>query len=346
MLVNQESDLNVIYKNRNRMASQLAIGGLALACFFTGLEVTTSRNSPNSFSAKKHGLSLPRTCEPVCLSKSPPRERPHNEPVKKTAKHIVVLKQGAPPFTTRTVEPKTVTPAPSQPSKIIVSTRKEPATKPLAHLERRKTFTPTDISYPQCKTGFPIAANFGIVGVNKGRSFTYNPCLQTEASLYSSYDLYFNAEYLNVNEAKKYSSSPDQCGTSETSCDAYNYGYAAGSQAAAYAAEQGAGQPKALWIDVETENSWNGSTALHQQTLLGEAAGLSHAMPGKAIGYYSTVHMWQVITGSWQNGMPGWIASGSGTYDEAAPYCQSHSFTGGKLIMAQFTSQFDENIIC
>src|SRR5215210_4115143 len=37
-----------------------------------------------------------------------------------------------------------------------------------------------DISWPQCGRPFPADSAFGIVGVNGGKPYTYNPCLAAE----------------------------------------------------------------------------------------------------------------------------------------------------------------------
>lgn len=111
------------------------------------------------------------------------------------------------------------------------------------------------------------------------------------------------------------------------------------------------------WLDVETVNSWqhgpSGET-LNTEVLEGFVAGLRAA--GVAhVGIYSTTPQWQRITGlSGSLGplppdlaaLPVWLP-GAGSASGAAADCASRSFTGGPVLMTQWTvGHVDHDLRC
>ena len=120
----------------------------------------------------------------------------------------------------------------------------------------------------------------------------------------------------------------------DTGC-AYNYGWNAAAQA--FSAASSATSPPAAssadwWLDVETANSWNGSTPANTATIQGYIDYLSsQAVP--AVGVYSNAFAWNAITGGAPLAVPNWLA-GSGSLSGASAYC-SATFTGGPVLLVQ-----------
>ena len=333
----------------HRRTAQLIIGGLALTNVLVGINAAEREAMP------RHQVEILRmagdaACQAVCEELPPsntPKETTH--PTTKQPRIIVPAKKVASshPMHRAATHPATL---PLHLPVHLAGTFKQVATSPdSSHklaFSRRQPVNPNDISFPQCKLGFPAAAPFGIVGVNKGHPMSTNPCLKAEVSLYQDYQLYLNADYPGKAVAETYQDSPRHCKANDEICFAYNYGRSSGAYAVNLTLEQGIDNPTGLWLDVETGNKWRGSTAVHRADLQGEVDALTRAGGSRPIGFYSTVHMWQKITGGWDNGLPEWIPSGSNTYDHAASYCHNHNFTGGPMMMAQFTQQFDQNVLC
>lgn len=208
-----------------------------------------------------------------------------------------------------------------------------------------------DISYPNCDAEIPADVDFGIVGVNGGRTFTPNNCLAEEAANFSNLALYVNTSYPGNEVARDFQNgAPRICGPEDLGCIAYNYGYQSGRNAVEYARSQGV-KSTSWWLDVETANSWRGNYAENIQSLQGEVDAIKeHASQDVGasvdIGFYSVPFMWQKITGGWQNGYPAWVATGKSTAEEAAPSCTGKEFTGGRTVMVQYVDGLDNNYVC
>jgi hypothetical protein len=215
-----------------------------------------------------------------------------------------------------------------------------------------------DISYPQCPSSTPRNAAFGIVGVTNGLPWSANPCLRAQWSWAAGRP---GAAALYVNTANPGPASShwrlggprpclDPTSTTDTGC-AYDYGWNAASQAFAAAntaLPAGAAASHAWWLDVETGNSWNGSTAANTADLQGYLDYL-RAQRLPTVGVYSTGYQWGVITGGAQLGasVPDWVA-GAGSQRQAAAMCAaSSSFSGGRVTFSQYPSGgFDADYRC
>jgi hypothetical protein len=234
-----------------------------------------------------------------------------------------------------------------------------------------------DISHPQCDQQLPVGSAFGIVGINHGRPFSTNPCLQAQyrwASGRPSAAVYVNTS--NPGPASAYywpasgRSDPARCTDSKSTTDpgcAYDYGW----HAAAYALTAGRQLGVAIlgrtwWLDVETGNTWTGNGISNTAVLQGMLDYLrDHGVA--RVGLYSTGYQWQRITGgytastaadyrrSWSPNVtpdyplheaPLWVAGG-GSSGSARVKC-STSFSGGPAVMVQFIGKdgFDTNIRC
>ncbi len=202
-----------------------------------------------------------------------------------------------------------------------------------------------DISFPQCPSNFPGRAAFGIVGVNYGRPWTINPCLSSEfqwasqqTSLAGFYMNTSNPGPMNPNWQEPgprpcldYNSYDDQ------GC-AYNFGWNGAAQAfaaAASATSSTAASNSPWWLDVETSNSWNGSTSVNSAAIQGYFDYL-RASSVPTVGIYSTSLQWNSITGGYTlAGAPNWVAGASDGSDPTS-FC-AKSFGGGSVWLVQFT---------
>lgn len=190
----------------------------------------------------------------------------------------------------------------------------------------------SDISWPQCGTAVPATPAFGIVGANDGRPYTDNPCIVAQNSWASASGLVMF--YMNT-------ADPAVPGY-----QAYDYGYRAAQGAYQYANRYvKAGPTHVWWLDVETENSWDGSTTANLLDIEGSLA--FFATNKVPVGIYSTKYQWGVITGGASiPGVLNWVAGASGSADAPGFCSPAHSFTGGPVYMVQYTTQFDYDLLC
>ena len=219
-----------------------------------------------------------------------------------------------------------------------------------------------DISYPQCGAPYPVNPAFGIVGVNGGRVFSVNPCLNSQITWGGGTKTELYANTGNPGPAvssfwPKGQTTPRFCDATnpDTADCAYDYGWNAAKQSfdtavAAYAQLGLAGSPAAThwWLDVETTNSWRTNTALNVAAIQGGADYLLSVGVTK-LGIYSTTAQWGTITGGSTAfaALPSWGA-GAPNEKAAKQHCISTpGFTGGRLAMVQFiVSGFDADIRC
>jgi hypothetical protein len=239
-----------------------------------------------------------------------------------------------------------------------------PAPEPIGH----------DISYPQCREPYPDPLAFAIVGVNRGRVFSTNPCFapgeepsQLEWAGRDA-ELYFNTGNPGPRASRFWPSGqtePRPCDTrrapGEDTIDcAYVYGW--NSAAAAYTsalaafveldwadadAERLPGDVT-IWLDVEPANSWRNDRALNRAALEGAVAYLESAGVER-IGFYSTPRLWNRITGGSDlfDEYPAWHAGARDRADAERRCREERAFTGGELAMVQWVEDgFDLNIRC
>lgn len=202
-----------------------------------------------------------------------------------------------------------------------------------------------DVSWPQCDLPKPADVQNGIVGVTGGLSLRPNPCLAREAGWFNKEGAYINTGYPGLPKAFKYKNWPKRCDTKDEKCLAYNYGFNGARYAVQYAVINGVYGMR-WWLDVETENSWSDSTTINRQALQGGYDALVKYAGKSSVGYYSYPAQWDIITGTWLNGAPAWVATGGTAEAEAAVACQGASFTGGKIVWAQYTNGLDHNVAC
>jgi hypothetical protein len=234
-----------------------------------------------------------------------------------------------------------------------------------------------DISHPQCvRSALPAGGAFGIVGVNGGRAYTVNPCLERQydwaRDLPHTAGVYINTGnpgYKSKNYwTKSGKKDPARCIKAKSASDpgcAYNYGWHAAAHAMKVAKKAGVSTKRTWWLDVEISNSWVGTGIANAADLQGAFDYLrEHGV--SEVGLYSTSYQWKQITGGYHastadaykrawskyfkpkhrmDKAPIWQAGG-GTIEGARKLCTT-SFTGAPVRMAQFiTDNLDHNIMC
>jgi len=190
----------------------------------------------------------------------------------------------------------------------------------------------SDISWPQCGQSYPATPAFGIVGVTDGRPDTTNPCLVSEyrwAKASASVEFYLNT------------ANPDLAPTA-----AYNYGYAAAKYAYSAAnSEVKAATGHLWWLDVETGNTWSADQGANTEDIAGSIA--FFRAKGVQIGLYSTQYQWGLITGGASvPSAANWVP-GASSAAQATSFCAAgRSFSGGPVVMTQYTTRFDYDALC
>ena len=232
----------------------------------------------------------------------------------------------------------------------------------------------SDISWPQCGTGYPSHVAFGIVGVDHGRPFDpdnqYGPntCLASEyqwARKTARADLYLNTGY----DPSYYTNhAVDACTSQmaghgadaahqqawEVGCATawFNFEYVTGTgtNRGGYT-QQGLPLPGMWWLDVEIGNSWaSGSPSaltLNAAALQGAVDELT-ALSGLPVGAYSTSVQWGEIAGS--NPVTGlaavWVATGQRSSKNVTAYC-TRAFDGfGRAWLVQWVGRVDYDVAC
>jgi hypothetical protein len=215
-----------------------------------------------------------------------------------------------------------------------------------------------DISYPQCPSSTPRGAAFGIVGATDGKPWSSNPCLNAQwtwaAGRPGAPALYTNTANPGPTSVHWNLGGPDACAdptsTSDTGC-AYDYGWDAAQEAygvATGALPTGAAASHTWWLDVETGNSWNGTTAANAADIQGYVDDL-HKQGVATVGVYSTGYQWGVITGgaALASTVSDWVAGASSQRQAASMCSSSYSFSGGHVTLTQFPSGgFDGDYPC
>lgn len=265
-----------------------------------------------------------------------------------------------PPPSASAVPPPSVSAQPAAPSA---------QAQPSAPSERSTALLGNDVSWPQCGKALPKDPAFAIVGVNNGLANTTNPCLAEQLEWASQITDELTSQptvalYVNsANPEKEGSWWPTDndyggksvanpygicTGEPDAAC-AYMYGWA---KAFDDAYMRGISEPDDYlwWLDVETENSWNGSNEENRAVLEG-MTDFFHSIDAE-VGIYSTGYQWWQIVGTVPEGsslyaLPSWLA-GASTANGAKRNCALPPLTaGGKVAMTQFVSKgFDYDYSC
>jgi hypothetical protein len=100
----------------------------------------------------------------------------------------------------------------------------------------------------------------------------------------------------------------------------------------------------AIWVDVESANTWSTDPALNRATIEGFLVTLLNRQSA-SVGVYASPLPWQHITGNWRSlSLPEWIATGPPGY----PGC-AFPFAGGPVWLSQSTpdlGRHDDDLAC
>jgi hypothetical protein len=190
-----------------------------------------------------------------------------------------------------------------------------------------------DLSYPDCRRPRAPQLEFAILGVNGGRPFTFNPCLEREYALYGGVGP--QAVYLNTGyDPKRFRRRiTPACALARGAprSPGVQAAYAAGCSEAAASLERitllGLPLPTHWWLDVETSNSWSSNRTLNVAVLRGMIDFLDKLTPAPVVGIYSQRSWWRAITGGWATANPEWVPSPTGVCPTA--------FSTGPVWLAQ-----------
>lgn len=203
-----------------------------------------------------------------------------------------------------------------------------------------------DISWPQCGGPYPglDPGVFGIVGVNGGRPYSFNPCFADEFNWAAGSGLQPTV-YINLQYGES-GAGPMSCDADDHGCLAYNYGFGAARYAFDVAWDSTGGTAQSVpiwWLDVETMNVWNDDTGLNAQVIQGAIDYLKDQ--ARAPGVYSTPSQWATIAGGFAlDGVVGWVAGGmdGGDYSRCIPL-----WSNGYTIMFQYLiGDYDQDVPC
>ncbi len=192
-----------------------------------------------------------------------------------------------------------------------------------------------DVSFPQCGSALPdTPGGFAIVGINGGRPFKDQECFPEQiwwAQQQNGFAIYANTEFDGV-------SDPVETGRlmAEDVVSRMSSQYLP------------AGTP--VWLDVEIDNMWRGTTSQHRDLIEAMANRLTEL--GHPVGAYSAPKLWREITGGVDPGMPTWLAIGPNTREAAQRACDRPGFGGREPAMVQWIEigplgeEIDHNLIC
>jgi hypothetical protein len=195
-----------------------------------------------------------------------------------------------------------------------------------------------DVSHPQCKSKLPSSpVGFVIVGLNKGKPFTSNPCFETQWNWAKTHDgvaVYINTADPNDGSATRYGKSI----ASDTIKRLKKFNVPVGTP---------------VWLDVETHNTWS-TTDRAAQVISETMAQLSAA--GYPVGIYGPPAHWFEITGDANLGVPTWLALGkypdiASGVAAAKAACTTSSFGLREPAIVQFVATvgrvtLDRNYMC
>lgn len=204
-----------------------------------------------------------------------------------------------------------------------------------------------DISWPQCGGPYPpLPHDVTVVGVNRGTTYTKNPCLASEAVWAGpSLTLYVNVDGLPNDTTSGLTGPAGTCATLDLACRSYNFGRNAATFDVTYTQSLGI-DASMWWLDVEIGKPWRtDNLATNVRVIEGVLDGLRAR--GFIVGIYSTRYQWGVITGSgYEPGTPIWVP-GARTAAEALGYCdENHAFGGGTTWLTQWTTNYDHDYAC
>jgi hypothetical protein len=249
--------------------------------------------------------------------------------------------------------PTTSPSADSPPPSIEVPAGLERSARERARQQRRRgPVLGGDIGWPQCPTGMgiperrtlglplpPPEAEYVVIGLTNGPSFTPNPCLADQVSwaerrglLTSAYAV-LSGPYGDT-LARHGRTGPYDAGTEAGRLA--NLGYNQARYSLTVMRRAGLRTPF-VWLDVEPVPAfdWGRDVSANAQVVRGAARGYTDA--GLRIGVYSTAALWAEVVGYLELGLPEWRTAGETSRAEALSRCGPDSaIQGGRPVLAQW----------
>lgn len=195
-----------------------------------------------------------------------------------------------------------------------------------------------DISHPQCNSPLPTGkVGYVIIGLNKGKPFSENPCFETQWNWAKSYPA--AAVYINTADP--------------ANMDPALYGQRIAKDTIERLEKFSIGKQIPIWLDVETYNTWTQPS--RSVVVLTEAMHLL-TDAGYHVGIYSVSSHWFEITLNAKIGVPTWVALGK--YPDVASgvaaakaACNQAGLAGNLPNIVQFVATvdgqtLDRNIMC
>jgi len=205
-----------------------------------------------------------------------------------------------------------------------------------------------DVSWPNCprtmgipgRHGYNLpmpqrSARFVVLGATNGPAFTRNPCLRSQVTWVKRRHLWVSA-YAVVH----FPTSAEQhryAGRGRATTRIARVGAAEARHALAVLRKAGL-RPNTVWLDVETvgHHPWSTNRSLNRALISGAAHELQRQHVH--VGVYSYRYAWVRITGGWRTSLPTWVPSGSGQRGKALARCRQRSFSGGRVLLTQWTT--------
>lgn len=217
-----------------------------------------------------------------------------------------------------------------------------------------------DVSYPQCGQQLPGQADFAVIGVNGTVANTFNPCLAAELAWARRIGIPPDKIALYVHVAEpgdgvadwpKSGSTPyGNCDGGDTEACSYEYGKERADGDIGYLQSiQAAPAPKTIYLDVETDYSWDPDTANNRAAMEGMTGELQRT--GATVGTYSDAAQWEQIAGtvppdSSLYALPVWLL-GARSVAGAEDNCKQPSFTVGPVVLTQILGgPLDMDVAC
>lgn len=220
-----------------------------------------------------------------------------------------------------------------------------------------------DASWPQCPEGMGIpekrskgapmpteAAEFVVLGLTNGPSFTPNPCLADQVHWVKQRKLWIGAYAVHsYPDAARLEQVGDEGPYDAGSATGRlkNAGYASALFNLATMEEAGLRTP-AIWVDVEPVPVFEWSSDRAANAAVVQGAVRAYQEQGYRVGVYSTPTLWDTVVGDWRPGLPEWRAAGQTSMAEALARCgDDWSFSGGEAVLGQWVEDDrDRNVTC
>jgi hypothetical protein len=224
-------------------------------------------------------------------------------------------------------------------------------------------------SYTQSELYWAVSTSIGSTSQPKASLYanTSDPGDVVDGSLITDWPSSGNTPYGACTTTMVMTSTGSSIAGANSNACAWEYGQQLATQdvswvSAAAAAINGQSPPVSVptavsaypwWLDVETSNTWQqGSSgeAMNVALLQGMVSDLTTAGV-TSVGVYATTEQWNDITGGTPSGttslsgLDDWVP-GAGTLGGAEADCESGSFTEGAVVLAQWTTDIDNDVVC